>query len=192
MVYDAPKIGAVLPSFLEFFRGCVLVAHNAPFDVGFLRASCARLNLPWPGPAVVDTVRLARRVLPAPRHPACGCPRSPHCSVPVSRPTTGRSPMPGPPSTSCTRSSMSGMGGAQPSELRTLSKDVAPDRRRKRMLADHLPAAPGVYLSAGQGTKFFMRDIREPAPTGAVVFFRCRDQGPDQAHGRSRRTGRPR
>jgi len=51
-VYDAPRIGAVLPAFLEFIRGSVLVAHNAGFDVGFLRAACSRLNLPWPGPAV--------------------------------------------------------------------------------------------------------------------------------------------
>src|SRR5690349_4004969 len=63
MVYNAPTIGAVLPSFLEFIRGTVLVAHNAPFDIGFLKAACARLALPWPGPAVVDTVRLARTVL---------------------------------------------------------------------------------------------------------------------------------
>ena len=44
MVFDAPRIGAVLPSFLEFIRGSVLVAHNAGFDVGFLRAACARLE----------------------------------------------------------------------------------------------------------------------------------------------------
>ena len=39
---DAPRIEAVLPAFLEFARGRVLVAHNAPFDVGFLQAACAR------------------------------------------------------------------------------------------------------------------------------------------------------
>ena len=41
MVCAAPPHRAVLPSFLEFARGSVLVAHNAPFDVGFLRAACA-------------------------------------------------------------------------------------------------------------------------------------------------------
>ena len=37
MVADAPPIESALPAFLEFAEGCVLVAHNAPFDVGFLR-----------------------------------------------------------------------------------------------------------------------------------------------------------
>lgn len=64
MVADAPRIEAVLPSFLEFMRGAVLVAHNAPFDVGFLRAACTRLDYTWPTPKVLDTVTLARRALP--------------------------------------------------------------------------------------------------------------------------------
>jgi DNA polymerase III epsilon subunit family exonuclease len=70
MVYDAPRISSVLPAFLEFARGSVLVAHNARFDVGFLRAACARQQVPWPGPAVVDTVRLARKVLPRAEAPS--------------------------------------------------------------------------------------------------------------------------
>ena len=37
MVRDAPAIDAVLPMFLEFCRGAVLVAHNAGFDIGFLK-----------------------------------------------------------------------------------------------------------------------------------------------------------
>src|SRR5438128_2249618 len=63
MVASAPTVGAALPAFLEFARGAVLVAHNAPFDLGFLRAGCERLGLGWPDPAAVDTARLARRVL---------------------------------------------------------------------------------------------------------------------------------
>ncbi|MFC8943357.1 exonuclease domain-containing protein, partial [Streptomyces griseoincarnatus] len=54
MVATAPDIALVLPSFLEWARDTVLVAHNAPFDVGFLKAMCARLDYEWPGFTVVD------------------------------------------------------------------------------------------------------------------------------------------
>ncbi|HXO54117.1 MAG TPA: exonuclease domain-containing protein, partial [Mycobacterium sp.] len=47
MVCDAPTIGAVLPMFFEFARGAVLVAHNARFDVGFLRAAADRCGIGW-------------------------------------------------------------------------------------------------------------------------------------------------
>ena len=53
MVHDAPTIDAVLPMFLEFSefsRGAVLVAHNAGFDTGFLRAAAARCGIAWPAP----------------------------------------------------------------------------------------------------------------------------------------------
>src|SRR5271170_3425032 len=52
MVCDAPAIDAVLPMFLEFARDSVLVAHNAGFDVGFLRAAAQQCNIAWPRPPV--------------------------------------------------------------------------------------------------------------------------------------------
>jgi DNA polymerase III epsilon subunit-like protein len=63
MLAAAPGLGAVLPRLLEFSRGCVLVAHNAPFDLRFLVAGCVDCGLAWPGFTVLDTVMLARRVL---------------------------------------------------------------------------------------------------------------------------------
>ncbi|HEY0126733.1 MAG TPA: exonuclease domain-containing protein, partial [Blastococcus sp.] len=63
MVAAAPRIGTVLPSFLEFARGAVLVAHNAPFDLGFLKAACEGSGIAWPAFASVDTAVLARRLL---------------------------------------------------------------------------------------------------------------------------------
>ena len=63
MVADAPPIAAVLPGFLDFARGRVLIAHNAPFDVGFLSAACAACGVPWPSGPVLDTVVLAGQVL---------------------------------------------------------------------------------------------------------------------------------
>jgi DNA polymerase III subunit epsilon len=63
MVCDAPTIDAVLPMFLEFAGSAVLVAHNAGFDIGFLRAAAQHSDIAWPRPRVLCTVRLARRVL---------------------------------------------------------------------------------------------------------------------------------
>lgn len=63
MLLDAPTIEQVLPAFLEFARGAVLVAHNAGFDVGFLKAAARQCGIAWPDPTVLCTVRLARRVL---------------------------------------------------------------------------------------------------------------------------------
>ena len=66
MLAPAPPVAAVLPGLLAFAEGCVLTAHNAPFDVGFLRAACAASGLSWPGYPVIDTVRLARQLMVTP------------------------------------------------------------------------------------------------------------------------------
>lgn len=63
MVRGAPPIDVVLPTLLEFLAGSVFVAHNAPFDLSFIRASVARLYGDRFTPEVVDTARLARRLL---------------------------------------------------------------------------------------------------------------------------------
>jgi DNA polymerase-3 subunit epsilon len=63
LVAGAPPIEAVLPSFLEFARGSVFVAHNARFDLSFLNASLERSDRePIPGPPVC-TAKLARRIV---------------------------------------------------------------------------------------------------------------------------------
>lgn len=58
-VKDARKIDAVLPDFLDFCGDCLLVAHNADFDVGFVRAAAKRLGIPFDAP-YLDTVGLSR------------------------------------------------------------------------------------------------------------------------------------
>jgi len=65
MVARAPAIGEVLPGFLDFARGGIMVAHNAPFDIGFLTAACLDCGVPWPPSVVVDTAVLSRLVLDA-------------------------------------------------------------------------------------------------------------------------------
>jgi DNA polymerase III subunit epsilon len=71
MLASAPRVASVLPGLLTFARGCVLVAHNAPFDLGFLRAACDDCGLAWPGFTVLDTVMLARRVMDPDEVPDC-------------------------------------------------------------------------------------------------------------------------
>jgi DNA polymerase-3 subunit epsilon len=67
----APTIAGVLASFAEFSRGSVLVAHNAPFDLGFLRAESLRCGAEPPTAPVLDTVALARAVLSRDEAPNC-------------------------------------------------------------------------------------------------------------------------
>jgi len=153
MVATAPPIELVLPSFLEFARDCVLVAHNAPYDVGFLKAACERLGYPWPGFPVVDTVPLARRVVTrdearnhrlatlaalfrarvAPEHRALSDARA---TVDVLHGLFER---------------LAPLGITHLEDLATAADPVPPEVRRKRHLADGLPQAPGVYLFRGPG-----------------------------------------
>ncbi|HEX6230707.1 MAG TPA: DEDD exonuclease domain-containing protein [Actinomycetota bacterium] len=63
LVRGSPSIEAVLPSFLEFARGCVFVAHNARFDFTFLNVALQRLDFDPLPPPPVCTARLARRVV---------------------------------------------------------------------------------------------------------------------------------
>lgn len=62
-VADAPPIEEVLPRFLAFARGAVLVGHNAAFDLSFLRLAANRQQLPFRFPEL-DTMALARKLLP--------------------------------------------------------------------------------------------------------------------------------
>lgn len=62
MLVGKPSISEVLPRFLNFIEGSLLVAHNATFDMGFLRAECLRqgVDIEWP---VFCTLKMAREYL---------------------------------------------------------------------------------------------------------------------------------
>ena len=147
MVADAPKIAEVLPSFLSFARDSVLVAHNARFDVGFLKRACAALEHPWPGFAVVDTVALARQGLlrdevpnvklatlanhfranVQPNHRALSDARA---TVDVLHGLLER---------------IGNLGVATLEDLKEFEHRVSPQRRAKRVWAAGMPERPGIY-----------------------------------------------
>ncbi len=60
-VKDAPKIDEVLPKFLQFCGNRPLIAHNANFDTGFIRAAASRLHLRFDN-AYIDTLAMSRYI----------------------------------------------------------------------------------------------------------------------------------
>jgi DNA polymerase III subunit epsilon len=147
MVAPAPRLEEVLPAFLEFAKGAVWVAHNAPYDIGFLKAACAKFGYPWPRPKVLDTVAIARRALThdevanrrlstlasffgarVPSHRALDDARA---TVDVLHGLFGR---------------LGSFGVFTLGDTIEFQKAVTETQRRQRHLADGLPAATGVYV----------------------------------------------
>jgi DNA polymerase-3 subunit epsilon len=151
MLLEAPKLDTVLPSFLEFAKGTVWVAHNAPYDTGFLKAACARHGYPWPKPIVLDTAAIARRALVAdevPNHKLSTLARHFRAATqPIHRALDDA------------RATVDVLHGlfARLGSLKVHTvgdviefvKAVSPAQRRKRHLAEGLPDAPGVYIFRG-------------------------------------------
>lgn len=63
-VAKAPPVELVVPEFLSFLGDTVLLAHNAPFDLGFLRAALQALGHGEVGNPVIDTQVLAMKAFP--------------------------------------------------------------------------------------------------------------------------------
>ncbi|GAB3985041.1 DEDD exonuclease domain-containing protein [Plantactinospora veratri] len=148
MLLPAPPVEEVLPSLLEFLRGAVLVAHNAPYDVGFLKAACARHGYAWPNPRVLDTAALARRVLTRDEVPnrklgtLAAYFRTPH--QPSHRALADAKA-----TVDVLHGLIARLGGHRVETLGEaieFAKAVTPTQRRKRHLAEGLPRVPGVYI----------------------------------------------
>jgi DNA polymerase III subunit epsilon len=148
MIAPAPPVEQVLPPLLEFLHGAVLVAHNAPYDVGFLKAACARHGYSWPAPRVLDTAALARRVLPrdeVPNRRLATLAR--HFRTP--RRPTHRALDDALATVDVLHALIARLGGHKVFTLGdTLEfvRAVSPVQRRKRHLAEGLPHVPGVYV----------------------------------------------
>ena len=159
MVRDAPTISAVLPMFLEFAHGAVLVAHNAGFDIGFLRSAAEQCAIDWPRPPVLCTVKLARRVLSREEAPSVrlsalarlvGAATQPtHRALDDARATVEV--------LHALIERVGNQGVTTYADLRSYLPTVSTAQRDKRTLARGLPHRPGVYLFRG--------------PSGAVLYI---------------------
>lgn len=150
----APPIEEVLPAFLawaSFETGSVMVAHNARFDAGFLRAAARDLDYTWPRPQVVDTLALARRALTRDDVPnfklgtlarVLGASVQPeHRALADAQATTDV--------LHTLLERLAPLGVTHLEDLATASDPVPSARRRKVTLADGLPRQPGVYQFLG-------------------------------------------
>ncbi|TDB69869.1 DEDD exonuclease domain-containing protein [Micromonospora sp. KC723] len=148
MLVPAPPIEQVLPSFLEFVADAVLVAHNAPYDVGFLKAACARHGYRWPNPRVLDTAALARRVLTRDEVPNRKLGTLAAYFRTATQPTH-RALDDAKATVDVLHGLIARLGGHRVDtvgEAIEFAKAVTPTQRRKRHLADGLPRVPGVYV----------------------------------------------
>ena len=147
VVAGAPPIEWVLPSFAEFARGCVFVAHNARFDFTFLNVALERLDYDALPPPPVCTARLARRVV-WPDVPNVRL----HTLAQYFRTAVRPSHRALPDAEACSEvlHGLLELGGRL--GIVTLGDLHGAVRARGRpnfgkiRLADHLPSAPGVYL----------------------------------------------
>ncbi|MDC5696719.1 DEDD exonuclease domain-containing protein [Intrasporangium calvum] len=171
MVAEAPRIESAFPAFLEFAAGSVLVAHNAGFDISFLKAAAVRTGTPWPDFDVLDTLTLARHLVTrdeAPNHKLSSLARvfasgttPDHRALHDARATVDV--------LHGLIERVGSLGVHTLEELASYTSRVSPAQRRKRFLADSLPHAPGVYLFKDADSRVLYvgtsRDIRSRVRT---------------------------
>jgi DNA polymerase III subunit epsilon len=151
MLAPAPPIEVVLPSLFEFLRGAVLVAHNAPYDVGFLKAACARHGYAWPHPRVLDTAALARRALTRDEVPDRRLATLARFFRAAVQPTH-RALQDARATVDVLHGLIERLGSHRVHTLGDtieFQKAVSETQRRKRHLAEGLPHVPGVYVFRG-------------------------------------------
>jgi DNA polymerase-3 subunit epsilon len=165
MVIEAPKIGEALFSFLEFAGSpeeTVLIAHNAPFDIGFLRAAAVECATPWPKFQVIDTARVARYVVTRDE--------APNCKLGTLANFFGAATNPDHRALSDARATvdvfhgildrLGSFGVTTLEDLKSFSNRITDSQRKKRYLAEGLPNSPGVYI--------FRDEQREPLYIGTT------------------------
>jgi DNA polymerase-3 subunit epsilon len=150
VVRTAPRIETVLGTLRDFLGDAVFVAHNASFDLGFVRAALARDGRPEYRPTVVDTAALARRLL---RDEVPNC----KLSTLASRLRLDHTPNHRALDDALATTDLlhllleraAGLGVLGLDDLTTLSKLAGHPQARKLTLTSSLPRTPGVYMFCG-------------------------------------------
>lgn len=184
MVATAPRIETVLPAFLEFARGAVLVAHNAGFDIGFLKAAAAATGVPWPRPTVLDTVTLARQTLSRDEAPNCKLStlaalfrtktQPDHRALHDARATAEV--------LHALIERVGNLGVHSLEELASYTSKVTQAQRRKRHLADTLPTSPGVYIFRDDRGRALYVGTSHNIRARARTYFTASEQRSRMAH----------
>ena len=150
VVYRAPRIETVLGSLMDFLGDAVFVAHNASFDLGFVRAALARDHRAEYQPTVVDTATLARRLL---RDEVPNC----KLSTLASRFRLDHTPSHRALDDALATTDLlhllveraAGLGVLGLDDLVSLGKLAGHPQARKLTMTTALPRTPGVYLFCG-------------------------------------------
>lgn len=154
MVMEAPRIDAILPDFFEFAGSpetTFLVAHNAPFDISFLRAATLRNRRSWPKYRVLDTAKIARRVLTRDEVP--------NNKLSTLAPYFGAAITPNHRALDDAKATVDVLHGlierlgtfgvATVEDLIDFSQRLTPAQQSKRHLLQGLPRSPGIYIFRG-------------------------------------------
>lgn len=165
MVANSPTIHSVLPSFLEFCgtEETVLVAHNAPFDLGFLTSAAREQGIPFPKFTVVDTARLARQVIS--RDEARNCKLATLAALFRSSTTPNHRALDDARATVDVLHGLierlGNLGIRTLADLTTFSNRITASQKKKRHLGENIPPVPGVYIfKDGKGESLYVGTSR--------------------------------
>lgn len=154
MVAPAPRIEEVIPTLFAFFgdeNSVYLVAHNAPFDISFLKAATEKSGRKWPKYRALDTAKIARRTLTRDEVP--------NNKLSTLAPFFGADSQPNHRALDDARATvdvfhgllerLGSFGIETVEDLNDFSHRLTPAQQNKRHLIQGIPTGPGIYIFRG-------------------------------------------
>lgn len=176
MVAPAPLFDEVLPAFLEFCGGAdetILIAHNAPFDIGFLKAAADALSYRWPNYRVLDTVKIARRTLTKEETPNVKLGTLAHYFG-LEEPPTHRALDDARATVHIFHHLLERLGnvGVETlADLQNFSHPLSAQERAKKSLAENLPNVTGLYIFRDRDDKPLYIGISKSIRKRVLTYF---------------------